>query len=322
MGWYGRRAMTPRVSVGMPTYNGARYLRQAIDSVLAQDLRDLELLISDNGSDDATGAIATAAAAADPRVRYERVPVNRGAAWNYNRVLEMARAPYFKWAADDDVCAPAFLRRCVEELERSPSAVLAYPQTTLIDAGGEPMGDLDDGDLDLRDAGAVDRLARLLRHRVEWHPVFGVIRTGGLRRTRGIGAFPLADIAVLAELAMAGEFHQVPGRLFLRRYHDRRSIAANPSFKAHAAWYVPDRRPARPVLPNARLVRELLARAAEAPLPPAARARAAAVVLRHWAMPHWRHLGGEVKVAVREVVAAQRDRGAQGDQGSSGHPAG
>lgn len=294
--------MTPLVSVGMPTYNGARYLRQAIDSVLAQDLDDLELVISDNGSDDGTEEIATAAAGADPRVRYERAPANRGAAWNYNHVLELARAPLFKWAADDDVCMPAFLRRCVTELERSPAAVLAYPRTTLIDAGGQPMGDLDDDDLDLRGADPVDRLAQLLRHRVEWHPVFGVIRTDSLRRTRGIGSFPLADVAVLAELAMAGEFHQVPERLFLRRYHDRRSIAANPSFKAHAAWYVPDRRSGRPVLPNARLVRELLVRAGEAPLPPAARARAAAVVVRHWALPHWRHIGGEVKIAVREMV--------------------
>lgn len=298
--------MTPRVSVGMPTYNGARYLREAIESVLAQDLHELELVISDNGSDDGTEAIATAAAAADPRVRYERAPVNRGAAWNYNHVLELARAPFFKWAADDDVCAPAFLRRCVAELERSPSAVLAYPRTTLIDAGGQPMGDLDDDDLDLRGADAVDRLAQLLRHRVEWHPVFGVIRTDRLRRTRGIGSFPLADIAVLAELAMAGEFHQVPDRLFLRRYHDRRSIAANPSFKAHAAWYVPDRRSGRPVLPNGRLVRELLVRAWEAPLPPAARARAATAVLHHWALPHWRHIGGEVKIALREMLSGGR----------------
>jgi glycosyltransferase involved in cell wall biosynthesis len=301
----------------MPTYNGARYLQAAIDSILGQDHADLELVISDNGSTDGTEAIARAAAAGDPRVRYDRVETNRGAGWNYNRVLALARGPYFKWAADDDVCEPTFLRRCLDELEAWPEAVLAFPRTLLIDADGRPAGELDDDDLDLRDPDPVDRLARLLRHRVEWHPVFGVIRTGPLRRTAGIGAFPLADVALLAELAVLGRFHQVPERLFLRRYHDRRSVVANPSFRAHAAWYRPDRPAGRPVLPHARLVRELLARAARAPLPPPDRARAAAAVLRWWAGPHWRHIGGEVKVALRESLpsSGQRPHGSPGQPG-------
>jgi glycosyltransferase involved in cell wall biosynthesis len=296
--------MTPVVSVGMPTYRGERFLAAAISSLLAQDLADIEVVISDNGSDDGTEAICRSFAREDERVRYFRVEQNRGAAWNYNAVLAAARGRYFKWAADDDVCEPSFLRRCVDALEAAPRAVLAYPQTILIDADGAELGPLDDGDLDLRRPDPVDRLAALLRHRVEWHPVFGVMRTDAVRRTRGIGAFVYADVAVLAELAVLGEFHQVPERLFLRRYHERRSIAANPSFEAHAAWYDPSRRAKKAALPQARLVRELVARAVAAPLPPTQRARAVAAVIGRWGLPHWRHIGGEVRMASRRRFAA------------------
>jgi len=297
----------PALSIGLPTYNGSRYLRQTLASLAAQDFDDLELIISDNGSTDDTEAICREHAQDDHRVRYERVTANRGAAWNYNKVLELARGRYFKWAADDDICEPSFLTSCVAELERSPHAVLAYPQTLLIDADGETIGPLDDSDLDLRHEDAVARLSQLLRHRVEWHPIFGVIRTDALRSTRGIGPFILADAALLAELALRGRFHQVPERSFLRRYHGQRSIAANPSFEAHAAWYQPDR-PDRSVWPQTRLVRELVARAMEAPLPLGGRGRAAAAVLRWWAAPNWRLIGGEAKLAVTRPVRVRRAR--------------
>lgn len=296
----------PRVSIGLPTYNGATYLQATLDSLLAQDLADIELIISDNGSTDDTEAICRAAVASDDRVRYQRSPVNRGAGWNYNEVLRLARAPLFKWAADDDICEPSFLRRCVDALDADPGLVLAYPRTLLIDEHGEVTGPLDDSDLALAAPDPVARLDQLLSHRVEWHPVFGVIRTDALRRTRGIGSFVLADVAVLAELAVVGRFHQVPDDLFLRRYHDQRSAIANPEFNAHLAWYDPALRDQKVVLPNARLVRELLRRVVEAPLSATERTRAGAVVLRRWGLPHWRHIGGEVKLVLKRRAAMSR----------------
>jgi glycosyltransferase involved in cell wall biosynthesis len=291
----------PLVTIGLPTYNGARFLGETLESLLAQDLADLELVISDNGSTDDTERICRQAAAGDRRVRYERSPTNRGAAWNYNNVLARARGRYFKWAADDDLCLPSFVSSCVDVLERSPAAVIAWPQTTLIDETGSVIGDQDDHALDLRDADPVARLADLLSHRIEWHPVFGLIRTDVLRQTEGIGAFVLADVALLAELALRGQFHQVPQRLFLRRYHDERSLVANPSFEAHLAWYDPSGARGRAVLPNAHLVRQLLRRVRSAPLRPAQRLRADYVVLRCWGAPHWRQIGGEVKRALPVV---------------------
>ena len=80
----------PRVSVGMPVYNGERYVKAALDAVLAQTFRDFELIISDNASTDATGEICREYAARDPRIRYSRNNENIGAARNGNRTIQLA----------------------------------------------------------------------------------------------------------------------------------------------------------------------------------------------------------------------------------------
>ncbi len=296
----------PLVSIGVPVYNGEPYVEHTLRTLLDQDERRIELVISDNGSTDGTERICREAATADDRVVYHRSATNRGAAWNYNRVLELARGPWFKWAAADDPCEPSFVRRCLEALEESgQQTVLAYPQTVLIDDRDVVIGPHDDSNLDLRDASPVSRLDRLLRNRVEWHPVFGVIRTAVLRDTIGIGVFPLADAVVLAELSMRGRFVQVPEPLFLRRYHDERSIVAGPSFVEQLSWYDPARR-ARAAFPQARVSRELLLAVQRAPLSTKDRAACAATVLRRWTLPHWRHIGGEAKIAARGEIARLR----------------
>jgi len=291
----------PIVSVGVPVYNGEPFLDETLRSLLDQDLVDIEVVVSDNGSTDRTQEICRRLAAGDPRLRYSRSEVNRGAAWNYNHVLDLAVSPLFKWAAADDICTPSFLSQCVGALkEGGDGTVIAFPQTTLIDESGREIGPLDDEDLVLTSGSAVERLDVLLRHRIEWHPVFGVMRTAVLRETRAIGSFPLADVALLAEMALRGRFRQVPGRLFLRRYHEGRSIAAGPSFLQQVAWYDPRRR-SRFAMPQTRLTYELLGAVARAPLSPGDRLRGAAAVLRRWTLPHWRHIGGEAKLVLRNA---------------------
>jgi glycosyltransferase involved in cell wall biosynthesis len=109
----------PKVTIGVPVYNGEKYLAAALDTLLAQSFEDFELIISDNASTDCTEEIARAYAARDGRVRYERSGANRGCAWNHNRVFALARGRYFRWAAHDDLCAPTLLARTVELLRRT-----------------------------------------------------------------------------------------------------------------------------------------------------------------------------------------------------------
>ena len=115
----------------MPVFNAVRWFDATLESLRQQTFADFELVISDNASEDATADICMRHAEADTRVRYLRQSHNIGANRNYLSVLAHARAPYFKWAAASDLCAPEFLAACVDELDRQPEAVLAFPQTGL-----------------------------------------------------------------------------------------------------------------------------------------------------------------------------------------------
>lgn len=106
-----------RLSIGMPIYNGQAYMREAIDSLLAQKAFDFELIISDNASTDGTQAICEAYAAADPRVRYIRQPTNLGASGNLKFVLRAARFEYFMWAACDDSWSAQWVETLLAAIE-------------------------------------------------------------------------------------------------------------------------------------------------------------------------------------------------------------
>ena len=125
---------TPTLTVGVPVYNGAKYLTAAVESVLAQSFDDFELIISDNASTDATEAISRGFAASDRRVTYRRNVKNVGLSGNLNLLVPLARGRLFKWATADDVLRPGYLERCVAALDADPSVVLAYPKTDFVDA--------------------------------------------------------------------------------------------------------------------------------------------------------------------------------------------
>ena len=97
-----RTNKTPQVSIGMPVYNGEQFIREALDSLLAQTFTDFELIISDNASTDGTEAICREYATRDARIRYVRWAENRGGIANFMHVLDKAVGEYFMWAAHDD----------------------------------------------------------------------------------------------------------------------------------------------------------------------------------------------------------------------------
>ena len=175
----------PRVSIGLPVYNGADYLEAALDSIQAQTFGNFEVIICDNGSTDATESICRRYAEGDERVRYHRNERNLGAAKNYNCTLKLARAPYFRWACHDDRLAPRCLEACVEVLDTHPRVVCAYSLTQMIDAEGEPIEE--PGwirDLHLVDQSPSERFAHYLRA-YRWGgdggQLFGLMRTDVLR---------------------------------------------------------------------------------------------------------------------------------------------
>lgn len=136
---------SPRVSIGLPVYNGDNYLIETLDSILAQTYADFELIICDNASTDGTAEICRTYAVQDDRIRYFRNETNVGAARNYNLTWEHARGEYFKWVAHDDPCAPQLIERCVAALDSMPDVIMAYGRTILIDARGDIIEYHNDG---------------------------------------------------------------------------------------------------------------------------------------------------------------------------------
>lgn len=208
----------PRVSVGLAVFNGGESLRASLGALLAQSLADFELIISDNASTDSTESIAREFAEKDRRIRYERNSYNIGLSANFNLVLSLARAPFFKWATADDICLPDFLTRCVEVLDQRPDVVLAYPRTQFIDEAGNALSIKDDSwHLDQE---SVEERLRFTIGVEQWvNSIAGVIRREALLRTHLLRSYPASDYGLLAELAVLGKFIEVPEVLYQRRIH-------------------------------------------------------------------------------------------------------
>jgi glycosyltransferase involved in cell wall biosynthesis len=244
----------PLVSIGMPVYNGAPYIRAALDCLLKQDFAHFELVIADNASTDATEAICREYAAKDQRVRYHRHRSNMGAIRNFNAVLGLCSGTYFFWAACHDLWEPAFLSRCVQAFEDNPSAVLTYPQADFVDTDGLQV---------LRFGAILDtRGLEPIRafHAVLWAPVryqvYGLMRTSLLRELGGMGSGFGPDVVLLLKMAVRGAFIEVPEVLF----HLRRTEGYGSCAVQMAKLGIPLRRWSGPYL-LAQLVAQVMAAA-------------------------------------------------------------
>ena len=207
------------ITVGVPVYNGERYLARTLDSLLNQTVRDFIVLVGDNASTDRTAAIVESYAARDSRVRHVRHPRNLGAAANYTRLCQMAETEFFRWSAGDDCSEPRFLEVCLEGLQRDPEAVLVYPRIMMIDAEDQRLGEYEEG-LHLPHARPSDRFFTLLQNIRLCNALYGVGRTAVFRRTRLLGSYLGSDMVFQAELSLYGKIVEVSETLLLRRMHD------------------------------------------------------------------------------------------------------
>ena len=290
-----------RVSIGLPVYNGENYLEESLDSLLAQDFDDFEIIVSDNCSDDSTQAICRRYAAADSRIRYYRASTNKGAAWNYNRVFSLSRGEYFKWQAHDDICLPRFISSCIDCFKQSPrSVVLVYPKAEVVDERGDPIHGIQPESLEALDDDAHKRLSTVLKRVNMACPVFGVMRSSVLRKTRLIGPFIASDYVLLGELAMLGKIKEVPEVLFQRRLHSRISTYANRSPEQLARWYDPEaRRPGSVLSPMMLLGKEHLYSVGNMPLDRIQRLQCYAAVSWVWTLREARNALGRYKDRLR-----------------------
>ncbi|MEV5418899.1 glycosyltransferase family 2 protein [Streptomyces albogriseolus] len=282
----------PRLSIGLPVYNGEEYLAESLEALLGQTYGDFELVITDNASTDGTQDICRRYAARDSRIRYIRLSRNIGAAPNHNYVFTQCRGELFKWASHDDLYARDLLKRCVEALDERPDVILAHSDQAVIDADGTikvPYAYT----LNTGSPHAPERFRSLL-FEPGGDDFYGVIRADVLRRVRPHDSYHHADRTFVAEITLHGPFHQVPELLYFRRDHPTRAERANPSKRARCVNLDPRR--AGPLHPTPRLLAEyvwgFVSAVRRAPLSPADR-RACYRHLAAWATSRVRPGAGE-----------------------------
>lgn len=227
----------PRVSIGLPVYNGENYLKDAINSIMAQTFTDFELIISDNASTDKTSEICKAYAEKDTRIHYYRAEKNLGAAWNFNRVFELSAGEYFKWVAHDDLVSPDYLSKCIEVLDNDDSIILCNSKVEFINEYGDVIAAYIMKQNDVNSRKPQDRFGYLIYFNHFCFDVFGLIRSDALRKTRLIKSYPGSDRALLAELSLIGRFYETPQFLFLHREHEERSTRAYLNLQLRAGWF-------------------------------------------------------------------------------------
>ena len=227
---------TPHITIGMPVYNGERYVGRAIESILAQTMGDFELIVSDNASEDATVDICMGYARRDARVRVRRRSVNAGAAANFNDLVKQARGSSFKWAAHDDVLAPGYLEVTSAALAAAPDAVAAHSRVAFIDAADDvvrhdpfPLERVDEPHPSRRFADAITT-----PHWSFW--AFALCRVEALRRTDLIGPYASSDRVLIAHLALLGRFVESPEVLFFSRDHPERALRSIPEPLRRRRW--------------------------------------------------------------------------------------
>ena len=278
---------TPKLSIGLPVYNGEKYLPCTLDDLLGQDYEDFELIISSNASTDGTDEICREYASKDRRVRYSRNESNIGATPNWNRVAQLARGEFFKWAMHDDECDRTLVRRCMETFkEAPPSAALVFSKTNIIDEEGRVK-------LPSPDNVASDspkphvRLAQVVSTVVYADALWGVMRTRMLRRARPAGCIE-ADLVMLAELSLQGQLVQIPEFLYRLRRHERNATEMHKTAHSLMTWYDPKAAKSRIYLSHwDRVGIEYLKAVRHAPLSPADRFRCYGTILSVF---NWRRL--------------------------------
>ncbi len=210
--------VTARLGIGLPVYNGERYLAQTLDSLRAQTYPDFEVLILDNASTDSSGDIARAVVAADSRFRYERKPETTGGPQNFNDVFNRMDNELFAWCAADDLHHPDFFAASVRALAALPGAIGGFTAVEMIDDHNQWVRDeLPSIRWSHPDPG--ERMLDMIGFGHACQSIFSVYKRSTLAAVEPMCTCWGSDRVMLAELALHGPTAIAPERYFRNRDH-------------------------------------------------------------------------------------------------------
>jgi glycosyltransferase involved in cell wall biosynthesis len=230
------------VSIGLPVRNGAERMVSVVESVLAQDHQDLQLVITDNASTDGTEDYCRELARTDSRVVYHRHPTNVGLLNNFVHAMRISTGTYFRWVGDDDSLEPDCVSRSLKAFGEDERLVLVTTEVAYTGPDGVPQTSVYTGTA-LGSDDPVVRFTEMLRMLNESHllidPLYGTFRRAA------IASIPRRnmlreDEVFAAKLALAGPWAHVSEVLAHRNWkHERLPVIARrlqvPAWQAHAA---------------------------------------------------------------------------------------
>ena len=207
------------ISIGMAVLNEERWLSQALDSVLAQDYQNIEVIICDNLSTDRTAEIAGEYVKKDSRVKYflnkERVSSFK----NYSLTFKHSSGEYFMFCGGHDLMEKNYVSSCADILDREPEVILVYSLYNYIDGSGNELRRMS-YIIDTRGMGMLRRVSSLFFCLLKSNPCFGLIRSDFIKRIRFVENFRKVlndDVIFLFQIALLGKFVQIPKLLFSYR---------------------------------------------------------------------------------------------------------
>lgn len=205
------QTVRPKVTVGIPVRNGGEMLATALESILQQTERDIEIVISDNASDDGSTDLLRSAASKDERIRYVRQERAISAYDNFRYVLKMARGEYFMWAAHDDTRDLNYVSLLTEALAKDEDAVVAFGDLNIVTPNC-PKGTRTKFDFETINLGAPFRLIKISRRQCFY--IYGVWRTAAIRCVPYAYCTWWPDLPMMLAAGYLGTFIHVPGVSF------------------------------------------------------------------------------------------------------------
>jgi glycosyltransferase involved in cell wall biosynthesis len=209
----------PTVSVGLAVRNAVDVVKRCMDSVLCQHFPDLELVISDNASNDGTRDVLEEYARADHRIRLSVNAINIGLHENANRVFELSHGRFFRWISADDWLEPGYLSTCVGALEARDDAIGVTTHFTIHTPESGTRYEEYGGEFPTS-ADPAKRFERMLwffhAGDAKYDPVYGLYRRDALIRSGRVRASEQSDWLLAAELALIGPILHVGRRLVNR----------------------------------------------------------------------------------------------------------
>jgi len=212
----------PLVSIGMPVYNGAKYIRRAIDSLLGQDYENIELIISDNASNDGTLDICEDYALIDQRIRIYKHSHNVGGNKNFQTVANHAKGEYFMWAADDDYWKPEFISALVNELNLYPEAGVAMCAVDRNNSDGTLCDTIQFCGKNNPNIKSFLSMTLALDTPLKYNLfIYGIFRTQLIRSAIPIPVIVSGDRRFLSQFALGTRFRYVDSVLHIRIVHHK-----------------------------------------------------------------------------------------------------